>query len=159
MRIYRITHDITGEDYRLLLEAALAEASTFSLVWRDQLQFAPSAAAVRRALRRLQVRHVKRDRWPGTMLVGHYASVLTYRASPEALPTLLEPGSLFAWRSPAYPEDLSFTTAPGTVSLATVSHEGDAWILSPPLAATIGKQLTLVPEILDPGDEQYFKAV
>jgi hypothetical protein len=159
MRVYRITHDITGEAYRLLLEAALEEASTFSLVWRDQLQFAPSAAAVRKALRAFQVRHVKRDRWPGTILVGHYASVLTYRAAPEALPTLLEPGSLFAWRSPAYPEDLSFTTAPGAVSLASVSHEGAAWILSPSLAAAMGEQLTLVPEILDPGDEQYFKAV
>jgi hypothetical protein len=85
--------------------------------------------------------------------------VVTYRAAPEALPTLLEPGSLFAWRSPAYPEDLSFSTDAGTVCLATVSHEADAWILSPSLAAAIGQKVTLVPETLDPRDEQYFKAV
>jgi hypothetical protein len=47
MRIYRITGDVSGEPYKLLLEAALNEAGTFSLVWRDQLSFAPSAAAVR----------------------------------------------------------------------------------------------------------------
>lgn len=159
MRVFRITRDVMGEAYKLLLEAALREATTFSLVWRDQLQFAPSAAAVRTALRGLQLRHVKRDRWPGTILVGHYASVVTYRAAPEALPTLLEPGSLFAWQSPAYPEDLSFSIDPGSVCLATVSHEADAWILSPSLAAAIGKMVMLVPEILDAQDEQYFKAV
>jgi hypothetical protein len=160
MRVYRITRDVTGDAYKLLLEAALKEASTFSLVWRGELQFAPSAAAVRKALRGLQLRHVKRDRWPGTILVGHTAaSVVTYRAAPEALPTLLEPGSLFAWRSPAYPEDLSFSTDPGAVCLATVSHEADAWILSPSLATAIGEKVTLVPETLDARDEQYFKAV
>jgi len=44
MRVYRITRDVTGEAYKLLLEAALKEASTFSLVWPDQRPFAPSAA-------------------------------------------------------------------------------------------------------------------
>jgi hypothetical protein len=159
MRVYRITRDVTGKAYKLVLEAALTEASTFSLVWRDQVQFAPSATAVRKALRGLQLRHVKRDRWPGTILGGHYASVVTYRAAPEALPTLLERGSLFAWRSPAYPEDLSFSSEPGAVCLATVSHESDAWILSPSLAAAIDKKVTLVPETLDARDERYFNAV
>jgi hypothetical protein len=118
MRVYRITRDVTGDAYRLLLESALEEAATFSLVWRDQLPFAATAAAVREALHPLQVRLVRRDRWPGTASVGHYGSVITYRASPEALATLLEPGSLFAWRSPAYPEDLSFSDRKG-VCLAT----------------------------------------
>src|SRR5512132_2888048 len=155
MRVYRIRRDVTGEAYKLLLDAALREASTFSLVWRDQLQFDPSATAVRKALRGLQLRHVKRDRWPGTVLIGHYASVLTYRAAPEALPTLLEPGSLFAWRSPAYPEDLSFSTDSGTACLATVSHEAKAWILSPSRAAAIGKKKTNARETLDARDEEY----
>jgi hypothetical protein len=92
-------------------------------------------------------------------LVGHYASVVTYRAAPEALPALLEPGSLFAWRSPAFPEDLSFSTEAGAVCLATVSHEAKAWILSPSLAAAIGKSVTLTPETLDARDEQFFNAV
>ena len=90
---------------------------------------------------------------------GQPASVLTYRAAPEALPTLLAPGSLFAWRSPAYPEDLSFSTDQGAVCLATVSHEGDAWILSPSLASAIGSKVTLVRETLNARDEQYFKPV
>src|SRR5262245_50166052 len=161
MRAYRITRDVAGEAYRLLLEAALDEASTFSLVWRDQLEFGPSAGAVREALRGWQLRHVKRDWWPGTVLVGqgNQASVLTYRAAPEALPTLLEPGSLFGWRAPAYPEDLSFSVDSGEVCLATVSHEENGWILSSSLASAIGKHVTLVPETLDARDEQYFKAV
>ena len=159
MRVYRVTRDVTGEAYRLLLEAALEEASTFSLVWRDQLQFAPSAIQVRNALRSLQLRDVKRDRWPGTILIGHYASVVTYRAAPEALPTLLEPGSLFAWQSPAYPEDLSFSSDPGGVCLATVAHESEGWILSSSLAAAVAPTVTLVEETLAGPDEQYFKPV
>ena len=158
MRAYRITRDVTGEAYKLLLEAALEEASMFSLVWSDG-PFPPKAAAMRTALRGLQLRHVKRDRWPGTILVGHTASVVTYRAAPEALPILLEPGSLFGWRSPAYPDDLSFSTDSGAVCLATVSHEGDAWIFSRSLAAAIGQKVTLVRETLDARTAQFFKPV
>lgn len=157
MRAYRLTRDVTGAVYRQLLEAALEEASTFSLVWRDQLTFAPSAAAVRQTLRGLQLREAKRDRWPGTILAGHYASVVTYRAAAEALPTLLEPGSLFAWRAPAYPEDLSFSTERGAVCLATIAHEANAWILSSSLASAVANRVTLVPEDMDPRDEQYFE--
>ena len=102
---------------------------------------------------------MKRNRWPGTILVGHHASVVTYRAAPEAIPTLVEPGSLFAWRSPEYPEDLSFGTASGTVCLATVSHEALAWVLTSSLAAAIADRVKLVPESADARDEQYFNAV
>ena len=158
MRAYRIDRDVAAEAYRLLLAAALEEASTFSLVWRDQLTFAATAGAVRTALRDLQLRHVKRDWWPGTKLIGHYAAIVTYRAAPEALPVLLEPGSLFAWRSPAYPEDLSFSTD-RSVCLATVSHDAQGWILSASLAETVRKHITLVPLTLDAEDEEYFRAV
>jgi hypothetical protein len=158
MQIYRLTRDVTGAAYELLLRAGLGEAATFSLVWRDQLQFSDTAVALRDALRTLQLRHAKRDRWPGTILLGHYASVITYRAAPEALPTLLRPDSLFAWRAPAYPEDLSFCTDQDRVVLATVTHESRAWILSSTLASAIGQLVTLIPETLQPGDEKYFQA-
>jgi hypothetical protein len=157
-RVYRLASDVRGEAYKLLLEAALEEASTFSLVWRDELDFAPSARAMQETLRELQLRHVKRDRWPGTVLIGHYASVFTYRATPEALPTLLEPGSLFGWRAPRYPEDLSFSNDAGTVSLATVAHEAEGWIFSPLLATAIERHLRLLPETLDERHEQYFES-
>ena len=139
---------------------ALNEASTFSLVWRTQLQFAPSATAARNALRGLQLRHVKSHRWPGTILLGHgpRASVVTYRAAPEALPILLEPGSLFAWRSPAYPEDLSFSTEEA-VCLATVSHEANAWIFSQSLASAVGQKVTLIRETMDEREAAYFKSI
>lgn len=155
-QLYRIRRDVTGDAYRVLLEAALGAGGTFSLVWRDQLQFGSKAAAIRDALRHLQLRHLKRDRWPGTVLIGRLASVITYRADPSALATLLEPGSLFSWHSPSYPEDLSFTTEAGDLALVTVSHEGDGWILSTALARAVGRKVTLVREALKPEDEQYF---
>ena len=158
MRVYRIARDVMGEAYTHLLEAALSEASTFCLVWPDQLRSA-SAREVRMALRDLQIRHVKSDRWPGTSLVGRRASVIIYRAAPTALDTLLKPGSLFAWRSPAYPEDLSFTAADGAVCLATVAHEGEGWILSRSLASAVGDKVTLVRETLPASHEPYFRTV
>ena len=159
MRVHRIAHDVAGEAYEHLLEAALQEAGTFSLVWQDHLQFDSSARAVRTALRGLQLRHIKSDRWPGTKLVGRSASVITYRATSSALDTLLKPGSLFAWRCPTYPEDLSFQTDEGAVCLATVSHEAQGWILSRTLAAAVADTVTLVPETLPAGDEQYFTGI
>jgi hypothetical protein len=135
--VYRIAADVTGEAYKRLLDAALKEATTFSIVLRDQLQFDSSAFEIRDALRHLQVRHLKRDRWPGTILIGHNASVVTYGVADEALPVLLKPGSLFSWRSPAYPEDLSFAGADGGVCLATVSHEREGWIFSRSLARAV----------------------
>jgi hypothetical protein len=155
--LYRIVRDVTGEAYRVLLEAALGGGGTFSLVWNAQLRFGPTAAAIRTQLRHLQLRHVKRDRWPGTILIGHVASVITYRADPSALPTLLEPGSLLSWRAPKYPEDLSFSTDTGELALVTVAHEGDAWILSSSLARAVGRKMTLAREPLRPEDEQYFE--
>jgi hypothetical protein len=83
--------------------------------------------------------------------------VISYRAAPEALATLLEPGSLFAWRAPAFPEDLSFTSNRETVCLATISHEATAWILSESLASAVRSKVTLVAEILQPGDEEHFR--
>jgi hypothetical protein len=159
VQAYRITHDVTGDAYKRLLVAALDGSSTFSLVWRDQLSFAASAAAVRAALGSLELRDVRRDRWPGTRLVGHYASVVTFRATPDALPVLLEPGALFAWRSPAYPEDLSFSDDRGAVCLATVSHERAGWILSPSLAEAVGRDVRLFREAMSPQDQQYFSAI
>lgn len=158
MRVYRITRDVSGEAYRRVLEAALDEASTFSLVWRHQLRFAASATEVGNALRGLQLRKETRHRWPGTILHGkaQRASVVTYRAAPAALPTLLEPGSLFAWRAPTYPEDLSFATDKA-VCLATVSHEADGWIISPSLARAVGQSVTLVRETMDEREWALFK--
>ena len=157
MRAYRIAGDVTGDAYQTLLAAALREAATFALVWRDQLRFAATAAAVRDALRLFQLRQMKTDRWPGTVLVGQYASVITYRAEPDALATLLEPGSLFAWRAPAFPEDLSFTSNRETVCLASISHEATGWILSESLASAVRSKVTLVAEILEPRDVAHFR--
>jgi hypothetical protein len=78
MRVQRIVRDVSGDAYRVLLKTALAEADQFSLAWRDQLQFDASANALRHRLRSFQVRHLKTDRWPGTVLIGHKASVITY---------------------------------------------------------------------------------
>jgi hypothetical protein len=156
--LHRIVHDVVGDAYEFLIETCLRQEGTFTLVWRDQFQFGESARAIRADLSSLQVRHKKADRWPGTVLIGHDASVITYRVDAAALGVLARPGSLFGWLAPDYPEDLSFSSTGGSLQLVTVSHENEGWILSTQLARTVGQLVTLELEERRAGDEEYFEA-
>jgi hypothetical protein len=155
---HRIVHDVAGDAYAFLIERCLQQEGTFGLVWRDQLEFGESARLIQAELRPLQVRHKKADRWPGTALLGHRASVITYRGDAAATAVLERPGSLFAWLAPDYPEDLFFAGRDGTLQVVTVSHEKLGWILSPQLARSVGQRVTLELEERRPGDEEYFEA-
>lgn len=98
------------------------------------------------------------DRWPGTRLIGHRASVITYRSDKGAGEILRRPGSLFGWLAPDYPEDLFFVSPDEILLLATVSHEREGWILSPKLARAVGHKVTLERQERVAGDEELFES-
>lgn len=130
--IFSIEHkDIAGDDYAAFLRAALLRFDSFSLVWRADLPYAASRHAVGHDLRRHQV--AKKE------------GRISYRVDPDALDALLRPGSLFRWRFPSYPEDLTFyrDSKPGFVS---VSHEEMAWILDAKFARSLPPDLGFVAE-------------
>jgi hypothetical protein len=118
----------SGEIYRELLAFAERTESLFSLVWRDQLDFATGAYAVDRDLASELVSSTSTDSWPGTRLLGHEATVNLYKMSPSAVKVLAAPGRLFKWRAPEYPEDLAFYTGPGCPWLGSIAHERDAFL-------------------------------
>jgi hypothetical protein len=56
--------------------------------------------------------------------------------------------SIYAWRQPALPEDLCALRADDTPWLASIAHEGDAWLeLTPDEQAVVTDAL---PDLLKP---------
>jgi hypothetical protein len=130
MDLVTILEEPRAETYVALLQFALRHNSLFSLVWREQLEFANSAHAIAETLRPTLVRTRRTDQWPGTQLVGHFATVRLYRMSRAALPTLVSTEGLYAWLAPHRPEDLAFYLSEDIPWLGSIAHEQDAFIYS-----------------------------
>lgn len=125
---FDIVTEPTGETYRALLAFAAEVSGSFSLVWRHQLSFDPSVAVLERVLRPFLIEETESSEWPGTRLIGHSATVRTYRLSPDSARALATAGGLFGWRSPARPEDLAFYAPDGRCWLGSIAHEGEAFV-------------------------------
>jgi hypothetical protein len=98
------------------------------------------------------------DRWPGTQLAGHHATVERYHLSPPVLPLLLATEDPFAWRSPDLPEDLFFGSR-DELAFVSVSHEREAWLLKRRYAQLIGQDITLAREHFNARDAQLLLGV
>jgi hypothetical protein len=127
-----VTFDIiaepVGQTYRALLAYAASLSGSFTLVWRHQLSFDASAAALEDVLRPFLIEETERSEWPGTALIGHSATVRTYRISADSARALATVGGLFGWQSPALPEDLAFYGPDGRCWLGSIAHERDAFV-------------------------------
>jgi hypothetical protein len=157
---FTVTKDIAGKDYGQFLRIASEQFPLFMLVWRDQFSFKPSARTIRRELQPLQLRHRRSSKWPGNVMLGHKADVITYRFDQQALEVLQRPGSLFGWLQPTYPEDLAFFDSDQQCAFASVSHEKEAWILDLDFGRSLPKRLGLTEESIDEKDwKEYFDHV
>jgi hypothetical protein len=156
---FRITRDITGEAYLAFVTAALRSQHSFLLVWPDQLDFTKAARAVCTGIANLQIRRQRTDRWPGTQIWDSRATIVTYKCHPTAFSYLARPGSLFSWQAPDYPEDLAFFRHRGVCSLASVSHEQEAWILCPELRHELADIVPVEEEELSENDWQAISGV
>lgn len=136
-KMVTIVDEPAGEVYKRLLDYALRTRSQFSLVWRDQLEFEESARAIARRLGPDLISEVRTDTWPGTQLLGHLATVRTYRLSANALTGLREARGLFDWQAPSHPEDLAFYTSDGRAWLGSIAHERAAFVY--PAAIDVGE--------------------
>jgi hypothetical protein len=99
---------------------------SFSLVWRDQLPFGPSAQAIELELSPYLLREERTSEWPGTQLLRHEAIVRHYKLCKESIRVLLKSTRLYAWLSPDLPEDLTFYMPDGIPWLTSIAHENDA---------------------------------
>jgi hypothetical protein len=126
---FDIVAEPRGQTYIDLLNFAAARCQSFSLVWRDQFKFEQSAYEIKHALRPFQLSNVRTDEWLGTKLIGHEAIVRRYEVSHESVKLLCGARSLYSWLQPTLPEDLAFYSADDAGWLASISHEGRAWLL------------------------------
>jgi len=144
---FRLRSEPSGTAYELLLRYLLQKESAYGVVWREQLKFTEEARHFGDVLGAYRLSRRRTDHWPGTQLGRpHLAVVETYRCDIAALPILRAPGSLFAWRSPKYPEDLHFLSSSGVPSLITVAHEQYAWIASDDVARDLSQLIPLEKE-------------
>ena len=118
-----------GQTYNDLLNFAAFRCASFSLVWRDQFKFEPSAYEIKRALNPFLISSDRTNEWPATTLIGHEAIVCRYRVADESMKLLHRAGALYSWLQPNLPEDLVFYASGDTAWLASISHEGQAWFL------------------------------
>ena len=123
-----ITEEPVGSVYLALLAFAVGQRSLFSLVWNDQLQFTPAAAAIASELESQLVSETRGGEWPGTKLLGPSATIRVYRLNASSSSTLAKAPGLFAWRSPDRPEDLALYTSDGSPWLGSIAHEADAFM-------------------------------
>lgn len=122
-----IIKDVSGVDYASLIATACKRYPQFSLVWRDQLSFEPSARSIQQELRGFQLARSRTSRWPGTRLLGSRADVIRYSIDAARTGVLSRSRSLFGWCAPQLPEDLCFYKSDGSSAIVTVAHEHQAW--------------------------------
>jgi hypothetical protein len=125
--------DISGDGYVTLIQASLRHFDSFSLVWNADLPYEASRHAIGRGLRH--------------HCISKEQGRIFYRWDSDALPVLLLPGSLFSWKFPNYPEDLTFYRD-GLAGFVSVSHEEMAWILDTEFARSLPARLGFTEEIV-----------
>ena len=128
LQTFDIITEPVGLTYRALLAFAERCSGSFSLVWRHQLSFDASAAVIEGELRPFLLEEIETSDWPGTRLVGVSATVRRYKLSADSARALATTDALFAWQSPARPEDLAFYAPDGRCWLGSTSHERDAFV-------------------------------
>jgi len=124
---FEITAEPRGQTYIDLLNFAASRCSSFSLVWA--FNFEQSTYDIKHALKPFLLSNKKTNEWPGTKLIGHEALVRRYKVADESVKLLHAAGGLYAWLQPKLPEDLAFYTSDNAVWLASISHEGQAWLI------------------------------
>lgn len=120
----RFFFDIQAPVYHELIRFATSRQMTFSVVVRDGVPLAPSAE---KSLAACATDSVRTSLWPGTRLTEPAATLHSGVVNDESANWLVQPGSLFSWKPPDFPEDLAFYDC-GRIVLYGTSHEGFGWV-------------------------------
>ncbi|MFH1128882.1 MAG: stage III sporulation protein AH [Candidatus Omnitrophota bacterium] len=128
MKKVTIISEPKGDVYSSLLKFALTNCASFSLVWRDQLDFNDSAKNIEEDLKPYLIKEEYTSKWPGTEIFGSKAKVRYYKINPETIKILEKISSLYSWFCPDRPEDLAIYLKSGECWLGSITHEKDAYI-------------------------------
>lgn len=110
--------------YINLLQKAFQEFDSFSLVWRDQLEFNEECHKIEKELKPFLIREERTDEWPGTKLFGSLATLRYYQINEITISILKQANNFKSWLSPDKPEDLAFYKNEKVV-YSSIAHEDD----------------------------------
>jgi hypothetical protein len=147
-RTLSFTDEPRGSIYQHVLEASLADASIVYVVLRESVDV---SAMARRCLTKLEPFLMSNQmvrEWPGTALFSGEAHRLSYHWNDSCRRVLASCAEgLYEWLQPERPEDLGLLRSDGSVWLASVAHERDAWLELE--FAECDRLLRVCPEIAD----------
>lgn len=123
--------DIVGDDYAVLIRAAGSYFDSFTLAWPSAGEFTGSLYQTSQDLRGHEL--------------GKEQDMTLYRLDAAAVSVLLRPRSLFSWRLPEFPKDLTFYRAGRTGFTSSADHVS-ACILDAEFLRALPPQLGFVEE-------------
>lgn len=127
---FQIVSEPRGEAYVQLLHLLKPFASAVLFVIRHGIPLSIDATLFLKKIAKYLIRHEEQSSWPGTVLIGHTASVLTYKYESEVISEILSYSSgLYDWRQPELPEDLCLLREGEKELLTTVSHEKFSYLV------------------------------
>lgn len=113
-------------NYRTLLDKALKEFDSFSLVWRDAFEFDDESRKIEKELTSFMLSEERTNEWSGTKIFGSLATVRHYKVCKETMVILGQVNSFAEWIAPSKPEDLAFYKG-GEVVYTSIAHENEGW--------------------------------
>lgn len=129
---YDLLEEPTGGAYRDLIRLAAAECTSFQVVHKRR-RMTPPVETVMSVLRPFLLERRESSNWPGSEAVGWTAELYRFALTAESGAVLARTADgLYSWQQPNLPEDPSFLRQDGSVWLATITHEREAFFeLSP----------------------------
>lgn len=125
---YSILEEPRGPSYKQLIEAAFGTCTQFLLVQQRRVP-EPAALSVLTELQPFLIRHGRETAWPGSELApGYSVEVYHYRLTSGSAAILSRAvDGLYEWVQLDRPEDPCFFRSDGSVWLATITQEEDAF--------------------------------
>lgn len=127
---HSLTAEISGDLYRQCLRLVAAQSHEAYLIVRHSVPLSALGARIVEDMHAFERTREETTSWPGTQLLGgDSATRIVCRPDGRFLDWALSlTGALYEWGQPDLPEDLGFLRSDGSVWLASISHERDAFM-------------------------------
>ena len=131
MEDYDLTGNLEGFTYQQLLNWALEECETFTLVTRKGSE-TKQEENINTSLKPFLLEETKVNEWPGTKVSGPPEHTLrSYKLDRKSIKILSNANSVFSWLSPERPEDIAFYKENKQLWFGSVAHENMAFFRNP----------------------------
>jgi hypothetical protein len=131
MEDYDLTGNLEGFTYQQLLNWALEECESFSLVTRKGTE-SNKEKEINKRLKPFLLEEIQTNEWPGTKVIGPPEHNLRfYKLDRNSVKILSEANSVYSWLAPDRPEDLAFYKENKCLWFGSVAHENMAFFNKP----------------------------